>query len=279
MMRVYAFIARRRKLAGLACQQQSREAGLERNLRIRTLRRTSARAGLARIRPFPFDGALLHPETMLSKGKKPESRSAQLRAGIRLEAVSVIWNIAEGTIAVAAGTIAGSTALLAFGIDSFVETASGAIVGWRLIDEIRNQSENRAERVEKLTSRIAGLMLLALACYIAVDSSVRLIGRSAKPKESLMGIAVTAAALVVMHILGRAKLRCAGAIGSPALRADAYETIACAWLSATALVGLGANALFGWWWADPLAAIALIPLIIREGWEGLSGDSEHHHAD
>jgi len=207
----------------------------------------------------------------------PEGRSAQLPAGVRLEAISIVWNIAEGMIAVAAGTLAGSTALLAFGIDSFVETASGAVVGWRLLDEIRNRSEDRAERIEKLTSRIAGLLLLALGAYVAVDSSVRLIGRSAKPKESLIGIAVTAAALVVMPILGRAKLRCASAIGSPALRADAYETIACAWLSGTALVGLGANALFGWWWADPLAALALIPLIVREGWEGLSG-SEHHDA-
>ena len=208
----------------------------------------------------------------------PEGRSAQLRAGVHLEAISLVWNIAEGMIAVAAGTLAGSTALLAFGIDSFVETASGAIVGWRLLDEIRNRSEERAERVEKLTSHVAGLLLFALAIYIAVDSSIRLIGRSTKPEESLIGIAVTAASLVVMPILGRAKLRCASAIGSPALRADAYETIACAWLSGTALVGLGANALFGWWWADPLAALALIPLIVREGWEGLSG-SEHHDAD
>ncbi len=209
----------------------------------------------------------------------PESRRAQLRAGVRLEAISVVWNIAEGIIAVAAGMLAGSTALLAFGIDSFVETASGAIVGWRLLDETSKRSEDRAEQIEKLTSRIAGILLLALAIYIAVESSVRLLGMSAKPKESLMGIAVTAVSLVVMPILGRAKLRCATAIGSPALRADAYETIACAWLSGTALVGLGANALFGWWWADPLAAFALVPLIVREGWEGLSGGNEHHHAD
>jgi len=207
----------------------------------------------------------------------PEGRSARLRAGVRLEAITVIWNIAEGMIAVAAGTLAGSTALLAFGIDSFVEAASGAIVGWRLFDEISRRSEDRAEQIEKLTSRIAGILLLALAVYIAVESSFRLLGMSSTPKESLMGIAVTAMSLVVMPILGRAKLRCASAIGSPALRADAYETIACAWLSGTALVGLGANALFGWWWADPLVAFALIPLIVREAWEGLSGSSEHHH--
>ena len=209
----------------------------------------------------------------------PERRSAQLRLGVRLEAITVVWNIAEGIIAVTAGMLAGSTALLAFGIDSFVETASGAIVGWRLVDEIRNRAEHRAEQVERLTSRIAGLLLLALAIYIAVDSAVRLLGMSPRPQESLMGIAVTAVSLVVMPLLGRAKLRCAGVIGSAALRADAYETIACAWLSGTALIGLGMNAAFGWWWADPLAAVVLIPLIVREGWEGLSAGGEHHHAD
>ena len=113
----------------------------------------------------------------------PEGRSAQLRAGVHLEAISLVWNIAEGMIAVAAGTLAGSTALLAFGIDSFVETASGAIVGWRLLDEIRNRSEERAERVEKLTSHVAGLLLFALAIYIAVDSSIRLIGKVHKTQR------------------------------------------------------------------------------------------------
>lgn len=209
----------------------------------------------------------------------PENRRAQLRLGVRLEAITVIWNIAEGIIAVTAGMLAGSTALLAFGIDSFVETASGAIVGWRLLDEMKNRSDLRALQVEKLASRIAAMLLLVLAAYIAVDAAVRLLGVSARPRESLMGIAITAVSLVVMPLLGRAKLRCAGAIGSAALRADAYESIACAWLSVTAFLGLGANAAFGWWWADPLAALALIPLIVREGWEGLSGGSEHHHAD
>jgi divalent metal cation (Fe/Co/Zn/Cd) transporter len=143
---------------------------------------------------------------MPAKEEKPDNRSTQLHAGIRLEALSVFWNIGEGTIALAAGTLAGSIALLAFGIDSLVETASGVIVGSRLLDEIRNRSENRAERVEKLTLHIAGLLLLTLAVYIAVDSSVRLIGRFPRPKESPIGIAVTAAAVAVMPILGRVKL-------------------------------------------------------------------------
>ena len=99
--------------------------------------------------------------------------------------------------------MAGSIALLAFGIDSFVETASGAIVGWRLLDEISESSEDRAEQIEQLTSRISGILLLTLAVYVGVASSVGLLKMSAKPKESLMGIAVTAASLVVMRFLGR----------------------------------------------------------------------------
>jgi divalent metal cation (Fe/Co/Zn/Cd) transporter len=163
----------------------------------------------------------------LRQATAPEYRNAQLRVGVRLEAITIVWNIAEGTIAVVAATLAGSTALLAFGIDSLAETASGSIVGWRLLDEISNRSEDRTERMEKLTSRIAGMLLLALAIYIAVDASVSLIGRSAKPKESLTEIGVTAASLFVMPMLGRAKMRCASAIGSAALRVDAYKTIAC----------------------------------------------------
>jgi divalent metal cation (Fe/Co/Zn/Cd) transporter len=208
-----------------------------------------------------------------------ESRKVRLCAAVRLEGITVIWNIAEGAIGLFAATLARSPALFAFGIDSFVETISGAVVGWRLLDELNSRPEHRTERIERLTSRIAGVLLLVLAIYIAVDSSVRLVGRSAKPKESLMGIAVTAVALATMPLLGRAKLRCANAIGSSALRADAYETISCAWLSGTTLVGLGLNALFGWWWADPLAALALIPLLVRESSEALSGNSEHDTED
>jgi divalent metal cation (Fe/Co/Zn/Cd) transporter len=208
-----------------------------------------------------------------------ENRKAQLRAGIRLEVITVVWNIAEGVIAIVAAMLAGSMALLAFGIDSLVETASGAVVGWRLLDEISNGSEDRAERIETITSRIAGMLLLALAIYIALDASIKLAGNSARPKESPIGIVVTAASLIAMPILGRAKLRCAGTIGSSALRTDAYETITCAWISGTALVGLGMNALSGWWWADSLAAFTLIPLIVREGWEGLFGNNDPHHED
>ena len=179
------------------------------------------------------------------------------------------WNIAEGAVSVVAGSMAGSIALMSFGIDSFVETVSGLIVGWRLYSEWRDRAEEDAERVEKIASFLASALLFALAVYILVESLSKLLGSGARPAESRLGIAITALALVVMPILSRAKLRCAEALNSAALRADAFETAACARLSATTLLGLGANALPGWWWADPLAALVLIPLILPEALEAL----------
>jgi divalent metal cation (Fe/Co/Zn/Cd) transporter len=195
-----------------------------------------------------------------------------LRRGLRLEQLTVVWNIVEGIVAVGAGVAAGSVALIGFGFDSFVETTSGALVGWRLRDELRGGGGERAERVERIVARIAGVLLLLLAAYILIDAGRRLLGAGAPARESAVGIALTAISLVVMPVLGRAKLATARGLDSRALRADAFETIACAWLSLTTLAGLAFNALFGWRWADPLAALALIPLPVREGLEGLRGD-------
>jgi divalent metal cation (Fe/Co/Zn/Cd) transporter len=199
-----------------------------------------------------------------------------LRRGELLEAATVAWNVIEGIIAVAAGIAASSVALIGFGVDSFAETASGAIVGWRLHAELSGHAdEERAEILERRTGRIAGALLLGLAVYIVVDAGRRLFGFGAEARESTVGIVLTAIALVVMPLLGWAKLHTAGALGSGALRADAYETIMCAWLSLTTLAGLILNAALGWWWADPLAALAIVPLAIREGLEGWRGE----HAD
>jgi len=192
-----------------------------------------------------------------------------LRRGLLLEIATVLWNVVEGVVAVAAGTVSGSVALIGFGIDSFVETASAVVVGWRLNAELRGRSSEAGERTEQIASRIAGVLLLLLAAYITIDAGRRLLGFGAEARESLIGILLTSVSLVVMPFLGWAKLRTAAALNSRALRADAYETIACAWLSLTTLVGLALNASFGWWWADPLAALCLVPLIVREGLEGL----------
>jgi len=199
-------------------------------------------------------------------------RARFLRRGVWLEAATVGWNVVEGAIAVSAGAHAASVALIGFGIDSFVETARGAVVGWRLWAEFTGRGDaERIEQMEHGAGRIAGTLLLALAAYILVDAGRRLFGFGAEARESLVGIVLTAISLIVMPVLGWVKLRTARALQSGALRADAYETIACSWLSLTTLLGLLLNAALGWWWADALAALIIVPLIVKEGLEGLQG--------
>lgn len=207
-----------------------------------------------------------------SQAATSDQQRRRLRTGLRLEFFTVGWNVLEGFIAAAAGVLAGSVALIGFGVDSFIETASGAVVGWRLYTELRGRSARHTERAERRASRIAGALLLCLAAYIIIDAGRRLLGFGGRAEQSLIGIVLTAVSLVVMPVLGWAKLRAARSLGSSALRADAYETIACAWLSLSTLTGLTLNAILGWWWADPLAALFLIPLIVREGLEGFQAD-------
>jgi len=202
-------------------------------------------------------------------------RAGVLRRGILLEAVTVGWNVVEGIIAVTAGALAGSVALIAFGVDSFVETTSGAVLWWRLRAELTGGNDpERIECIERLAARAAGAILCALALYIVVDAGRRLLGFGEEARESRVGIVLTALSLGIMPFLGWVKLRTAQALGSRALRADAYETIACAWLALATLTGLVLNAALGWWWADPLAALAIVPLVVREGLEGWRGGDD-----
>lgn len=204
-----------------------------------------------------------------------QPRVRLLRRAFLLEAATVGWNVIEGLIATIAGVLAGSVALVGFGVDSFIETASAVVVGWRLREEIHGDRSDAFEEVERKASRIAGVLLLLLASYLVLDAGRRLAGAGPRPQESLLGIILTAVSLVVMPILGWAKLRAANDLGSRAIRVDAYETITCAWLSATTLAGLALNAFFGWQWADPVAALLLVPLIVREGLEGWRGEECH----
>ena len=199
-------------------------------------------------------------------------RRHHLDRAIFLSAVTVLWNILEGLIATAAGAMAGSVALIGFGVDSFIETASGLVVGWRFFLERRGGSPARAEMLEKKAAKVAGALLLCLAVYIVIDAGRRLAGFGREAEKSWIGIILTMVSLVIMPLLGWSKLKTARALSSRALRADAYETITCAWLSLTTLVGLGLNAALGWSWADPLAACVLVPLIVREGLEGWRGE-------
>ena len=197
-----------------------------------------------------------------------------LRRGVALEGVTVGYNALEGLVAIAAGVAAGSVALTGFGIDSAIEVSSGALLWWRLRAELG--SAPLGPFVERRAAGGAGFLLLALGVYIVTDS-VRLLLTGNRPESSPLGIGLTALSLIVMPLLARAKLRVAGSLESRALRADAHETIVCAWLSATTLLGLGLNTALGWWWADPVAALAMVPLIVREGieaWRGEAGEGE-----
>lgn len=199
-------------------------------------------------------------------------RGRWLRVTLALAAATILWNLAEGGIAVAAGVAADSVALLGFGLDSFIETASGAVVAWRVLAELRGADPERTERAERTTSRLAGGLLLLLSAVVFFEAVRHLLGYGGEVRQSVTGLVLTGVSVVVMPLLGWGKLRAARALESRTLRADAFETITCAWLSLTTLVGLALLAAFGWNWADPLAALVLVPLIFREGLEGWRGE-------
>lgn len=190
-----------------------------------------------------------------------------LRRGRTLELFTIVWNTAEGLLSVVLGLFAGSVALIGFGIDSFIETSSGAVLLWRLQTQ---RDVASAERAEATALRLVGASLLALAAYIVYEAALSLIRRS-PPEASVAGIALAIVSLVVMPLLAREKRKVAAQLDSRALFADSLQTSICTYLSAILLAGLALNAGLGWWWADPLAALAMVPFIVREGraaWRG-----------
>jgi divalent metal cation (Fe/Co/Zn/Cd) transporter len=191
----------------------------------------------------------------------------------RLVLLTLCCTVLESLAALGFGAAARSTALIGFGADSLIELASGVLAAWRIGRERSGElDEAAAERLERVTGRIAGALLLAVGAWIVWDAITRLTSRAAPPGESTGGIVIAAASTVVMPLLGRAKRRVAEALDSPTLRADALETVVCGWLAAATLAGLALHAAFGLWWADPVAGLALVPLIAREGLEGLRGE-------
>ena len=168
-----------------------------------------------------------------------------------------------------AGFIAGSISLVGFGMDSFIEVTSASVMLWRMSVDA---DIARRDRNERLSSKIVGSCFLALSVYIAYESVADLLRRQA-PEQSLPGIVLACASLLVMPLLSRAKRKVGTALGSAAMRADATQTDFCVYLSAILLVGLLLNALFGWWWADPVAALAMAPIIAKEGLDGLCGEA------
>jgi divalent metal cation (Fe/Co/Zn/Cd) transporter len=200
-----------------------------------------------------------------------EDRSIWTRRALRLVRVTAGYNVVEAGVALWSGVAAGSIALVGFGLDSVIECVAALALLWRLSLEARGAGSERVERAERRVMRVVGVTFLLLAAYVLAQSAWTLWARSA-PAESPLGIALAALSLVLMPLLSWGKLRAADAVGSAALRAEAKETLACAWLSLALLLGLVANAAAGWWWADPAAALVMVPWLTREGLEGVRGE-------
>lgn len=201
-------------------------------------------------------------------GLSADERTTLVRRGQWLSRLSLLYNSLEGIASIIVGALAGSISLVGFGIDSVIEVSSSVAALWRLRADA--DPVQRA-RVEAVTARVIGVLFLALTLYILVDAGQSLYAHEA-PERSLAGIVIAALSVVIMPVLARAKRRIGVALGSRALTADAMQTSLCTWLSAIVLLGLGLNALFGWWWADPLAAMCMTPIIAKEGIEGVRGE-------
>lgn len=197
------------------------------------------------------------------------NRPALIQRSRRLNYATLAYNSLEGVLSIGAGLLAGSIVLVGFGTDSLIELTAGAAALWRLSADL---NPARRERVEQQTLRLIGLCFLALAVYVSLEAFGALVGRTA-PEQSPLGIGIAVASLLVMPFLARAKRIIAVQLDSGALAAEAKQTLICTYLSAILLVGLVLNALWGWWWADPVAGLAMVPLIAWEGLEGVRGRS------
>jgi divalent metal cation (Fe/Co/Zn/Cd) transporter len=194
-----------------------------------------------------------------------ENRIEHIRQGRKLEYFTIGWNIVEAGVAIGAGWFAGSIALVGFGVDSLIESLSGSILLWRLASPVHDESR------EQTALKLVGISFLILAAYVAFEALKSLLYFE-PPYTSLVGIGLSIVSLILMPILACAKRRSAANLNSRAMKADSRQTDLCAYLSAILLGGLVLNALLGWWWADPVAALIMVPIIAGEGLEGLRGE-------
>ena len=197
----------------------------------------------------------------MTNARMPD-RSAAVRRGKWLTWATIVYNCLEAVLAIGAGLLAGSVALVGFGFDSLIEVSSSVAGLWRLRSDASPTARARSERI---ALRVIGVCFLLVAAYVLVEAVRTLVTREA-PSESILGIVIAAGSLVVMPLLARAKRRVAAQLSSPALTAEARQTEICMYLSAILLGGLLLNGILGWWWADPVAALVMAPLI---GWEGI----------
>ncbi len=205
-------------------------------------------------------------------GIAPTAERARLVAhALRLEYLTVGWNVLEGVVAIGAAIAAGSVALLGFGADSLVECASGVVLIWRLRADASARDPEAARRLDRRAHRAVGVTLFVLVAYVGWEAAGTLLAREV-PSGSPVGIALALVSMGLMLWLARAKRRAARRLASRALEADAFQTSACWWLSVITLGGVGLNTAFGWWWADPVAALAMLPILVREGRDAWRGE-------
>lgn len=186
------------------------------------------------------------------------------RWALALVVLTLAWNVIEGGVAVGAGVAAGSVALVGFGFDSFIEVFAAGVILWRLTAD-----EDAHEAAERRAVLLIGISFFVLAAYMVAEAGHTLLFRNA-PEESAVGLALAAVSLIVMPGLALGKRSVAHRLGSRSLEAESTETFVCAYLSLVLLAGLALNALFGWWWADPVAALAMVSFVVREGWEAVT---------
>ena len=198
------------------------------------------------------------------------ARSALIRRGLLLNYATIGYNTVEAVVSLIAGVLAGSVALLGFGIDSVIEVTASGAAQWRL----RSDAEPvRREQVEQISLRLIGACFLGLAAYVTIDAGKSL-WLQERPSRTIVGVVILALSVFVMPLLARAKRDVADKMQSGALRAEAKQTSLCAYLSFIALAGVALNATFGWWWADPVAALAMVPIIVIEGIAGVRAKAD-----
>jgi divalent metal cation (Fe/Co/Zn/Cd) transporter len=218
----------------------------------------------------PCGDACCVPTPLILPAKSAPDRRPLIHAAFRLEWITIGWMVIEAVVAIASGLASGSLVLMAFGLDSVIELISATVLIWRLSVELQH-GHTFSEDAERIASRIGGGLLIALAAYVVVAAAWNLwmhhIGAF-----SLPGFIVTVLAIPIMRYLARGKLDLANQLGSRALRADAMESITCGWLSAVAVVSLGAQALLGLWWIDSVGSLAIVWLLVKEGREAWRGE-------
>jgi divalent metal cation (Fe/Co/Zn/Cd) transporter len=190
------------------------------------------------------------------------------RRGVRLEVFTVAWNAVEAVVAVGIGIAVGSVALIGFGADSGIEVISAVALLWRLLKAGPHASVPEEGAAERKALYLVAATFLLLALYIIYEAVGALLSGEG-PQSSTVALALSAVSLVVMPVLAHLKGRTGREMGSRALVADSKETWVCSYLSLALLLGVGLNVVFGWWWADPVGALAMLPVIVWQGWETL----------